>query len=111
MQALKTDTLLINDFHAVGYFLFGSIALLAAGSDVRIIVKGALTGRRRITRHLWRMCFALFIATASFFLGQQDVFPKPLQGTFLLASPVMVLILLSLFWAIRVRFSMLYENW
>ena len=40
---------------------------------------------QRIARHLWRMCFAFFIATGSFFLGQQDILPKAVQR---LADPV-----------------------
>jgi hypothetical protein len=28
---------------------------------------------------MWRMCFAAFMATGSFFLGQADEIPKPLR--------------------------------
>jgi hypothetical protein len=44
-------------------FFMGSVLLLAAAGDVRMMVPGGLFGARRITRHLWHMCFALFIAT------------------------------------------------
>jgi len=49
----------------------------AAGSrgDIRMLVRGGVFGAKRIVRHLWRMCFGLFVATGSFFLGQQQVFP------------------------------------
>jgi hypothetical protein len=36
-------------------------------------------GPARVRRHLWRMCFAMFIATGSFFLGQANVLPEPLR--------------------------------
>jgi hypothetical protein len=49
--------------------------LLAAVGDVRMLARGGITGARRIGRHAWRMSFGLFIATGSFFLGQQQVFP------------------------------------
>jgi hypothetical protein len=41
-----------------------------------MLASGRISDRQRITRHLWRMCFGLFIATGSFFLGQQAVFPR-----------------------------------
>jgi hypothetical protein len=48
------------------------------------------------------MCFALFIACASFFLGQQQVFPEFLQGSWILALPVIASLLLLFYWLLRV---------
>jgi membrane protein implicated in regulation of membrane protease activity len=49
------------------------------------------------------MCFAFFIATGSFFLGQQDVLPEAVRGSpalFVLAfAPLAVM----LFWLFRLR--------
>jgi hypothetical protein len=50
----------------------GSVMLLAAAGDIRMLLRGAVTGTARIARHLWRMCFGLFIATGSFFLGPSN---------------------------------------
>lgn len=50
-------------------FFMGSIMLSAAAGDLRMLMRGGLFGPRRIKRHLWRMCFGLFIAAGSFFLG------------------------------------------
>src|SRR6266516_240250 len=47
-------------------FFVATICLLAALGDFRMIRAGGLRGARRLTRHLWRMCFGLFIATGSF---------------------------------------------
>ena len=44
----------------------GSVAVLAAAGDVRMLVRGGVFGAQRVARHLWRMCFGLFIATGSF---------------------------------------------
>ena len=33
----------------------GSVCLLAAAGDVRMLVRGSVLGAKRITRHLWRM--------------------------------------------------------
>ena len=88
-----------------GLFALGGICLLAGLSDLRFILRGTLSATQRISRHLWRMCFALFIATGSFFLGQQDVMPEPVRG-----SPVLIVLALApfpvmLYWLVRVRFS------
>ncbi len=40
----------------VGMILFmGSVCLLAAAGDVRMLVRGGVAGVQRISRHLWRM--------------------------------------------------------
>ena len=49
-----------------------------------MLMRSGVLGPKRIRRHLWRMCFGLFIATGSFFLGQQQVFPAVLRGSPLL---------------------------
>jgi hypothetical protein len=56
-------------------------------------------------RHLWRICFAFFIATGSFFLGQQDVLPQAVRGSPILFVLAFAPFALMLFWLARVRFS------
>ncbi len=85
------------------YFVFGAITLLAAIGDARMLLWG-IQGPRRLARHLWRMCFAMFIATGSFFLGQAKVFPKPIRIMPLLSLPVLIVIVAMLYWLWRVRF-------
>ena len=87
----------------------GSIILLAAIGDLRMIVRG-ISGKRRIARHLWRMCFGWFIATGSFFLGQQQVFPAWLRGSPALLVPALLPLVLLVFWMIRVRFTSVYKK-
>ncbi len=86
-------------------FVFGAIALLASGSDVRMMRSGRLQGARRLARHLWRMCFALFIASASFFLGQSNVFPEPLRITPVLMVLALAPLAALVYWLWRVRLS------
>ena len=57
-------------------FFMGSICLLAAAGDVRMLLRGGVFGAKRIARHLWRMCFGLFIAAGSFFMGPSN---RPLR--------------------------------
>lgn len=85
--------------------LMGGICIAAGLGDLRYLMRGMLSATQRLSRHLWRMCFAFFIATGSFFLGQMDVLPQVLRG-----SPILFILAFSpfalmLFWLVRVRFS------
>jgi hypothetical protein len=84
------------------YFVFGTVTWLAAFGDARVLVRG-IHGSRRLARHVWRMCFAMFIATASFFLGQAKVIPKPLRIMPLLWIPVLAVLVMMLYWLVRLR--------
>src|SRR5450432_959212 len=84
--------------YPVGPYLFiGSVAVLATIGDVRMLMRGGISGTQRIARHLWRMCFAWFIASASIFLARQQLFPAIMRRTgalFLLSFlPLMLMIL------------------
>jgi uncharacterized membrane protein len=91
------------------YFFMGSVMLLAAAGDIRMLVRGGVFGAKRIVRHLWRMCFGFFIATRSFFLGQQQVFPAWLRGSSVLFIPALLPLALLIFWLFRVRFTNAYQ--
>lgn len=99
-----------NGMPAAIYFVFGTIALLCAVSDTRMLVRGHLSGPRRIARHLWRMCLALLIATLSFYPGQAKLFPMWLRETNLLFTPHVLLIGSMIFWKVRVSFSKAREK-
>ncbi|MGQ0741946.1 MAG: DUF2306 domain-containing protein [Alphaproteobacteria bacterium] len=66
---------------AVQYYVFAGLAAFFAALDLKVILRGGISGVARITRHLWRMCFALFIAAGSFFIGQQKIMPDWMQGS------------------------------
>jgi len=76
---LQLAGVLPGDGVPVVALIFGVILLLAGLGDVRVLVRGPLRGSARIKRHMWRMCFAMFITTGSFFLGQADVIPERLR--------------------------------
>lgn len=104
-------------------FFMGFVMLLSAAGDMRMLARGGLFGAQRIARHLWRMCFGLFIAAGSFFLGPSN---RPLRllsavrlgqhlpavlfstGVYLFLA-VLPLILL-IFWLLRVRFTNTYKR-
>ncbi len=85
------------------YFFMGSVPLLAAAGDIRMLMRGGISGTQRLVRHLWRMCFGLFIATGSFFLGQQQVFPTVVRRANVLFVPAILPLVLLIFWLVRVR--------
>ena len=58
--------------------------------------------RRELKRHLWRMCMALFIAAASFFLGPVRRIPEPLRIPALRLIPLVVLVTMA-YWLWRYR--------
>ena len=51
------------------HIFLGSVCLLATAGDLRMLLGGGVSGAKRTVRHLWRMCFGLFIAAGSFFMG------------------------------------------
>src|SRR5258707_5703348 len=104
-------------------FFMATVMLLAGAGDLRMLLSGGVAGAKRIVRHLWRMCFGLFIASGSFFLGPsnpplrllasvgigQHLSPALFGTTLYIFLSVLPLILL-IFWVFRVWFSGTYRK-
>jgi uncharacterized membrane protein len=104
-------------------FFMGTVMLLAGAGDLRMLLGGCVAGTKRVVRHLWRMCFGLFIAAGSFFLGPsnrplrllsavglgQHLSPALFGTTLYIFLSVLPLILL-IFWVFRVWFSSTYRR-
>ena len=103
--ALGRPRATVNGVPAGMIFFMGTIALLAAIGDWRMIRGGirSVRGTRKLARHLWRMCFALFIASGSFFLGQMKFVPAPLRVLPLLLALGLAPLLVLVYWMWRVR--------
>ena len=84
-------------------FVAAGLCLLAGVLDLNAILRRKLTPAQRISRHLWRMCFAFFIATGSFFIGQQDVLPEAVRGLPVLFVLGFAPFAVMAFWLARVR--------
>jgi uncharacterized membrane protein len=111
VQAVLSPTGLKDGYPPAVYLIWGFVATLSAAGDIRMLRRGGVFfGSQRIVRHLWRMCLGLFIATASFFLGQQKVFPASLRGLWIWFVPAFLPLLLLIFWLIRVRFTSAYKK-
>ena len=97
------------------FFLFGVLGISGAIGDFKTIRAGVLRGAPRLSRHLWRMCMALFITTASFFSIRARVaaiFPAPLTIPALRALPVVLVLVSMFYWLWRVRFRRSFaERW
>jgi uncharacterized membrane protein len=61
------------------FILFIAAGTFAALGEANVLLRGEIKGAARIARHLWRMCFSLFIAAGSFFLGQMQFLPLGMQ--------------------------------
>lgn len=86
-------------------FALAGLCLLAGIGDLRALLRKQLAPAQRISRHLWRMCFAFFIATGSFFLGQQDILPAAVRGSSILFVLAFAPFAVMLFWLVRLRFA------
>jgi hypothetical protein len=85
-------------------FIFAGVCLLAGIGDARAILAKKLSPTQRLSRHIWRMCVAFFIATGSFFLGQ-DVFPEAVRGSPILFVLAFAPFAVMVFWLVRIRFA------
>ena len=86
-------------------FAFAGVLLIAGLGDLNVILRKKLTTAQRLSRHLWRMCFAFFIATGSFFIGQQDVLPQVVRGSPILFVLGFAPLAIMPFWLVRIRFG------
>ena len=102
--AARTPEHMFGKYPAAFYYVFAVVALLCASGDARTLWLGRLDGVRRLVRHIWRMCFAMWFATTSFFIGQAKVFPEPLRHMIgLRAVPVVLVLVVMFYWLGRVR--------
>ena len=102
IEAASSPTGRKDQMPAFLYFAFGTAALISAASDIRMLLRGGVSGARRIARHLLRMGFTLLIATFSFYPGQAKLFPVWLRETNVLWVPHVLLLGSMLFWTVRI---------
>ena len=88
----------------------GSVMALAAVGDLSVALRRGVSGAQRIARHLWRMCFGLFIAVGSFAAQGSKVLPRAWPRMELLLATLALVLLLMAFWAVRVLFTGWYRR-
>jgi hypothetical protein len=79
------------------------LALLSAAGDAKMILNGGITGASRLARHLWRMLFPMFLAAGAFFLGQPQIMPAFLRGSYILFLPQLAIVIAMVFWLVRLK--------
>jgi uncharacterized membrane protein len=106
VEAFHSPRGVLNGVPFLMHFFLATVLTLAAAGDVRIMRLGMPCGRPRLARHLWRMCFALFIAAGSFFSIQERVariLPEPFTTGPMRALPILLLFGAMFYWLWRVR--------
>jgi hypothetical protein len=115
-MAIGVATALGCALYAPGYFtlkgaasvpaypltIFGTVSLLGAIGDARVLRSGAPKGAARLRRHLWRMCFALFVASLAVFAPAARL-PIALRSPALRIIGVLIPIVAIAFWMWRLR--------
>lgn len=109
LEASNSEQGLLYGFPAGFYYFFAGLITVFAAGDLRLILRGGITGAQRIARHLWRMCYAVFIATGSLFLGQMQVFPEFIRETNILFVLAFLPLALMGYWLLRVGLSKKYK--
>jgi hypothetical protein len=106
VKAMTSPEGVIDGVPFFALFFLATVTTLAAAGDIRTMQAGALRGSPRLARHLWRMCFALFIAAGSFFSIRArvaKVFPEPFTTPAMRALPVALVFVAMFYWLWRVR--------
>jgi uncharacterized membrane protein len=104
--ALANVRLLPTGVPAPMLFFMAATTLLGGAGDFRAMRAGPLRGAPRLRRHLWRMCFALFIAAGSFFSIRARVariLPAPFLSAPMRALPIVLVFLAMCYWLWRLR--------
>ena len=106
VKAFNSPGGFLNGVPFLMFFFLATVMLLAAAGDVRIMRFGVPRGGPRLARHLWRMCFALFIAAGSFFSVRERVakiLPELFTTAPMRALPILLLFGAMFYWLWRVR--------
>lgn len=92
-----------------GFYIFVLVSTIAVLGDLKVVLRRGISGAQRVARHVWRMCFGLFVATGSLFLGQMQIFPEWLRETPVLYVAALAPLPFLLFWMLHVRLSRRYN--
>ena len=106
VKALGSPHFTINGVPGAMLFFLAGITLTGGFGDLRVMRSGPLKGAPRLRRHLWRMCFALFIAAGSFFSIRSRVariLPEPFLSGPMRALPILLVFVAMFYWMWRLR--------
>src|SRR5262249_11563740 len=101
VKAFNSPRGVLNGVPFLMLFFLAAVMILAAAGDIRIIRFGIPSGRPRLARHLWRMCFALFIAAGSFFSVSSrgsKILPRPFTTAPIRGLPILLFFCVLFYW-------------
>lgn len=105
MMAAASPAGLLNNLPPAAFYLLAGVSALLCGLDIHYALLAAPARRVRLTRHLWRMGFSFFLATGIFFFGNNHVLPEILRTPWILALPVLAVVIWTVVHAVRTRFG------
>jgi uncharacterized membrane protein len=95
----------------IAVYAFTTVLAIAAGGDAKVVWTHGISGAPRIARHLWRMCLGLTLAAGSAFTnGLPRLLPGPIHVTPIFFVPQLLVLIVLVFWMIRVRFTGWLKN-
>ena len=101
-QAQTGRLQLADDIPVEAFFAFAALAFLSAYGDIALVRRGGIAGTRRLIRHLWRMCLALYFSVATLFTGPGSViFPDAIRGSWPLMIPELAIVALTVTFIVR----------
>ncbi|WMN61754.1 hypothetical protein NI389_18260 (plasmid) [Pseudoalteromonas xiamenensis] len=103
--ALSVSPALIGGFGPSAFAMFGLITLYALCEDLHFLFSNHVSKRFVLIRHLWRMLFPLFMASAAVFLGQTKHFPAIIAANGVLIVPVLFVLCSLFFWVGKTWFQ------
>src|SRR5262249_1244180 len=106
VKAFNSPRGVLNGVPFAMHLFLAAVMILAAAGDARIMKSGVPRRGPRLARHLWRMCFALFIAAGSFFSIRERVakiLPEPFTTAPMRALPILLVFGAMFYWLWKVR--------
>ena len=106
VEAFNSPRGFLNGVPFQMHFFLAAVLTMSAAGDARVLRFGMPRGAPRLARHLWRMCFGLFIAAGSFFSVRERVatiLPAPFTTAPMRALPIVLLFGAMFYWLWRVR--------
>ncbi|WP_194868206.1 hypothetical protein [Pseudoalteromonas sp. PPB1] len=111
-QAGTSQAEIKHGISAYDYYFFAILAALSFIGDMRLVYAQGLASTPRLMRHLWRMCFALFISVGSFVSqGAAKMLPQSFVDSGVLELPGLVILLIIVYWRLKLSFGNKIRQW
>jgi hypothetical protein len=88
----------LDHIPAFAFFMFAFVGTLGVIGDARLLHAGGIEGVPRLRRHLWRMTYAMWTATTSFFFGQARHLPEWFRAAHFNAALIFLVLGTLLYW-------------